>query len=812
MILNWLKIFIYHFKQNKLFSILNILGLSIGIAGIIFSILYRKNELQFDAWNPYKKEVHQVLGDMGDAGTWDTQPAPLAPIIKETISEIESVSYFFPYYTSAIFEHNGKRHIVDKTWGAEKNIFELFPFEFIEGDSKTALNDSGSVVISEQTAQEIFGSNTGLIGKTLLFNKEEVIVRGVFRIPGKSSVNPKIISNYINSDLERNKDSWGNFTYGLAFKLIKGADIKTVKKKIEEIYVEHRDKKYAKESGISLEEFHQTYGSIKVKLQPLETSYLHGDRDGYAGGSGNYQLLMIMVGLSTLILILSLVNYINLATANAIRRAKEVGVRKIVGADKTQIIKQFVFETSLTTFLAILISLAIVELVLPYYNDFIGRSLNMEGSLFFIQLVIIFIAIVIFAGIFPALYVANFEALKVLKGNFSRSKSGIWLRNGMLVLQFAIASLFIVGSYTVYQQVKYMSEKDLGFKGEQILEIRYRRDKNSNDVYGDYVTIKNEVSKIKGVEEVSAGAFRFGGGANSSSSFQYDKKNVQAQNMPVDFEMLDMMKIKIVEGRNLSEKLASDTLTTMLVNKQFVEKLMLQEPLGKVINTGWGRSGSDEDVNLEIVGVVDDFNLYGLQAEIPPMVFIHFKTINWMIYNLEYMSIKVSSENMEQTISDIEKFWQKNVDKEYPFEYDFVDKSFARTYQEYVKQKNLFFVLNAVVILIALFGLFALASYSIQRRMKEIAIKKTLGAETKTLLKNLTKQYVIFCVIGFLIAVFPTYLLLEKWLSNFAFRIDVSFVPFIIGFVVLLILTLIIVLSKAYQATKVDVLKYLKYE
>ncbi len=803
MILNWLKIFIYHLKQNKLFSILNILGLSIGIAGVVFSILYRNNELQYDAWNPYKKEVHQVFGDMGDAGIWNTQPAPLAPIALETIPEIESYSYFLSYYNAPYLEYNGKNHIVHPSLDVDGNIFEMFPFEFIEGDPKTALKDKKSVTLSEQLAKEIFGTTENLVGKTIKLSGKDVVIKGIYKLNDKTSIKPKLIFNSILFNLEDNKDQWGNFNYGLCFKLKKGADKKAVEQKVNNIYLEYRTKHWAKEEGISVEEYIEQYGEQKVLLQPLETAYLNGIRDGYPEGVGNYQLLLIMIGLSTLILVLSIVNYVNLATANAIRRAKEVGVRKIVGANKSQIVKQFVFETAITAFLAILISLAIVELVLPYYNDFVGRTLDMKGTSFFIQLTIIFIAVVVFAGIFPALYVANFEALKVLKGNFSRSKSGIWLRNGMLVFQFTIATLFIVGSYVVYQQVTYMSEKDLGFKGDQVIRAQYNYP-NPNSIYKDYSLYKEQLLKIKGVEGVSSGAFRFGGGANSTSSFMHERKSVQAQNMAMDFGLLDLMNIKIVEGRDLSENFASDTISNMLVNKTFVEKMGMKDPIGKKINV-WDNSV------FEIVGVVDDFNLLGLESEIPPMVFVNVK-VSWMAYNMNSVFIKISKDNIDKTISDIDKFWKKEVDKIYPFDYYFVDKNFASTYQEYVKQKNLFFVLNAVVILIALFGLFALASYSIQRRMKEIAIKKTLGAETKTLLKNLTKQYVIFCVIGFLIAVFPTYLLLEKWLSNFAFRVDVSVIPFVIGFVILMILTLIIVLSKAYQATKLDVLKYLKYE
>lgn len=812
MLLNWLKIFVYHFKQNKLFSILNILGLSIGIAGVIFSILYRNNEMQYDAWNPYKNDVYISFTNVGNAGIWNTNPAPYAPTAKETISEIELYSYFQPYYYTPLIEYNGQKHIINNAFSADGNIFEIFPFEFIEGDPKTALQEKDCVVLSESLAKEIFKQEKNLIGKTLKYNTKELVIKGVYRNDKKSSVNPKMIFNRILDKLDDNKDQWGNFNFGLFFKLKPNTDRALVEKKLADIYMEHRTKYWAKEEGVSVEEYIKQHGTNKPILQPLSEYFLHGISRTLPEGKGNYQLMMIIIGLSTLILILSLVNYINLATANAIKRAKEVGVRKIVGAYKTQIIKQFLFETAITTFIAILISLAVVELVLPYYNDFLGKSLKMESSLFFYQLTLIFIVVVIFAGIFPAWYVANFEALKVLKGNFSRSKSGIWLRNGMLVVQFVIASLFIVGSYVVYQQVKFMSEKDLGFQGEQVIRVTYRP-ANNLSVFQQYTTAKNEILKINGVEDVSSGAFEFGWGANSSSSFQHEKKSVQAQNMAMDFKMLEMLKIKTTEGRYLSDKFSSDTTSTMLVNKKFVEEMQLKNPVGTIIKTGWGKGdNADRTIDLEIVGVVDDFNLYGLQSEIPPMVFIHYNTVPWMVYNMNSISIKLSKDNIQKTISNIEKFWAKNVDKEYPFDYEFVDKSFAKTYQEYVKQKSLFFVLNVVVILIALFGLFALASYSVQRRMKEIAIKKTLGAETKTLLKSLTKQYVIFCLIGFLIAIFPTYLLLEKWLSNFAFRIDVSFVPFIIGFVFLMILTLVIVLSKAYQATKLDVLKYLKYE
>ena len=802
MIKNWLQIFLQHIKNNKLFTALNILGLSIGIAGLIFATLYWNDEQSYNAWNSENEHVFQVINDVGEDNIWNTNPAPLDTFLKTSFSELESHCYLNTWYYNEIIEYNGRKELIDGILDAQNTFFSFFPFEFIKGNAETALQDNSSIALSETTAKRIF-KNEDPIGKQVLYSGRNLVVRGVYKLNKKSSYAPMLVTNLIDNKLDKNKDQWGNYSYGLLLKLKDPSKSNEVSKKLENLYLENKLKKEAKGAGISLEEYVDKYGSSKVILEPLKTARLHSIMNGYPEGKGNYQFLLIMVGLSVLILILSVVNYINLATANAIKRAKEIGVRKIIGASKGNIIKQFIFETILISSFAILLALAIVELSLPYYNNFLSKDLIMKGSQFYLQLIAIFITVIIVAGILPSIYVSNFETLKVLKGNFGRSKSGVWLRNGMLILQFAIATFFIIGSYIVYQQVDYMNTKDLGFKGEQVLSINFRRT-NDEQTLERYYTIKQELKKMKGVKAVSAGVFTFGNGARSSSSFSYNDISIQGQNMAVDFEMLDMMKIKIVEGRNLSPNFASDTINSMLINKTAAK--MMKEPnlVGKEIK--WN------DYNLKVVGIVDDFHLFGPQEEIPPMVFFHMKTIDWMMYNMSEIYVKIEPENMKETIAGIEEFWTTKVDTKYPFSYDFVDKSFARTFESYVKQKDLFSLLNIVVIIIALFGLFALATYSIERRMKEIAIQKTLGAETQTLLKELSKQYIVFCIIGFLIALFPVYYLLQKWLENFAFRISISIVPFIIGFVVLAILTLIVVLSRAYQATRVDVLTYLKYE
>lgn len=808
MLKNWITIFLYHIKNNKFFTALNILGLSFGIAGLIFAILYWNDEQNYDQWNPEKEKVFKVFSDLGKNVIWASNPVALEPYLKNDPNVVNFV--YHDWYQSGYFKYKGQKYTINKTFNTQNDFFELFPFERVAGNVNTALQKENSVAMNQETAK-LFFKEENPIGKQINYGNTVLTVTAVYKVPGNSSVNPDIVINQMRDALLESKDDWGSFNFNLIIKLKDPNKAETVSKKINDLYYQNKTLKEAKSEGISVEEYIKNYGYIKSILNPLSTIRLHAIAPGMPEGKGNYQFLLIMVGLSLLIIILSIVNYVNLATANAIKRAKEVGVRKIIGASKTNIVFQFIFESVLITLFSILLSLVVVELSLPYYNEFLGKKLIISGSQFYMQLILIFIITVIFAGIFPAVYVANFEALKVLKGNFGRSKSGVWLRNSMLILQFSIASFFIIGSYIVYSQVTYLANKDLGFNGNQIVSIYWQKldaittGKKANElIFKKYQTIKFEIGKIQGVKEVSTGTFKFGGGNDSSSGFSYKGEYIQAQNLAIDYNMLDLMQIKLKEGRNISEKLASDTISSMLINETALSIMKEKNPIGKIID--WN------DKKLKIVGVVKDFNLFNPQSKVPPMVFFHLKTVDWMIGNLNNIYVKIDVKDSEQTIAKIEEFWKKNVDKDYPFEYDFVDKQYARTYQSYVKQKNLFSLLNVVVIGIALFGLFALATYSIQRRMKEIAIRKTLGAETNVLLKELSQQYILYCIIGFLIAVFPVYYLLNLWLENFAYRIDMTAFPFVFGFLILLVLTLLIVLSKAYQATKTDVLKYLKYE
>ncbi|MGL5235206.1 MAG: ABC transporter permease [Empedobacter falsenii] len=806
MLKNWLKIYLRNTIKNKGFTFLTILGLAIGIAGVIFSTLYWKDETSYDKWNPNIDHVFETLTVFQKGGeTWPTSVEPLPRYLKEKSDKIESYCWFEGWYRQETFYVDNKKVYVTGITSTDQNFFDFIPFKFVKGSVDDFRKNRYGVAIEEKEAAKIFG-NENPVGKTLTtFDGRKMPIYGVFKTNKYTSFQPKMVVSNIYTRLEDTKDQWGNYGSGLFIKLKNTADKEEVEKLGTQLFYENNTLKNAKNEGIPVKEFVKIYEPVTVKLQSLNDSRLNAKVSRLPEGMGNKLFLQINLGLSYLILILSIINYINLSTAQAIRRAKEVGIRKVIGATKRNIVLQFITETTITTVLSFIVALAFVEVFLPTYNQLIDKNLELYITSFIPYLIIIFVIVVVIAGIFPAIYVSNFKELNVLKGNFSRSKNGIWLRNGMLILQFSIATFFIVAGTLVIQQMNYISKKDLGFSGNQVISIPFKRQDLTDKKFDFYNNFKQDLLKIEGVQAVNATAFKFGSlGAMSNTSFRVKEKQLVTDNMGIDFGFLDMMKIQVKEGRDLNPMISSDTISNVLINetakKYFGETLKLNDEFE------WNGQ------KLKLIGVTKDFNLGEPQNKIRPMMFFHFKVVDWLSYNLQDVLVKVDTDNTKQTIDNIEKFWKAKIDQDYPFEYEFVDKQFARSYENYTKQEKMFKILNAIVITIALFGLFALSSYTIERKYKEIAIRKVLGAETSSLLRILSKQYVYFAFIGFALAILPSYFLMQKWLENFVYRIDISIWIYVFAFVLLLSLTLIVVLIKAYSATRINSLNYLKYE
>jgi len=805
MIKNWFKIFVYNAVQNKLFTLLTVIGLAIGITGVMLSILYWNDEHAFNQWNPEKDKIVEVMTNIEEGIIWNTSPAPLVPSLKQKSTEIIAYCQYRPYYLDQPVKVNGKNELLTKTISSQGSFFEFFPFEILKGSVKQFSESQNAIAFEESEAKRLFGNRNPINALLTTEDGQVYVVTTVYRIPGKSSMAPNAIYTGLDKELIKKSGAWGDFGYGVLLKLNDPSRRPLVKKQIDDIYLHERAEKEAKDSGIPLQEYLSKYGQTTVLLQSLSESRLQSSRTGFPEGRGNIFFLRINIGISVLVLLLSIFNYVNLTTAYAIKRAKEVGVRKVVGADKKEILSQFIFEASVISIVSMVLAIGITEMLLPAYNALLNKSLTFDLLYFIPHIIVLFLILLISAGLIPAVYVAQFDVLKVLKGNYSRSKSGTWFRNGILTLQFAIATFFTISGLMVNKQVNYMMEKDLGFNSAEIVTVYFLKQYPSGgQKFKEYERISQQLMKIKGVKEVNVSNFSLGSGSNSSSSLNYKDMCIQGQNMAIDFGYLEMLKIRTIAGRSFNENLASDSTTAMMINKTAQQMLREKDIVGKDINF----MGKD----FKVIGVVDDFNIRGLQQKIEPMIFFHFKAISWMDLNINSLSIKISPEKMDDTLKEIENYWKVSVDDFHPFSYEFVDKAFARSYEGIVKQRNLFAIMNIVVVSIALFGLFALVSHSIERRFKEIAVRKVMGAETKELLLFLSSQYVWISLSGFLLALLPSYYFITIWLDNFAYRITIQWEVFLLSVVLMLALTLTVVLSKAYYATRIDILNVLKYE
>lgn len=805
MLKNWFKIFFYNSVKNKAYTLLTILGLAIGITGVIFSTLYWKDENSYNKWNPGKQNIFEVISILPDGANWGFAQAPLAENIAVKTDNVTAFCYYTPYYTENTFTVNNKKEYFQDILITQNNFFDFFPFEFVRGSNAAFKANKYGIAMEEKEAIRIFGDKNPINRTVTGASGTSYPILAVYRLNKYSSLKPKYVLSSVYDNLANDEGSWGNYNYGLMLKLKNPEDAPSIIKIGNEILLENKVKAAALEEGVSMKQYLKEYGTYTIDLQSLSDARLGKKVTGFQEGKGNLLFLRIILALSFLILALSVINYINLSTAQAIRRAKETGVRKVMGASKGNIIVQYVFETGIITLFSLMLALSIAEVTLPLYNVLINKDLEIIFSEYIAYLLTIFCTVVLFAGVFPAVYIANFDVLKVLKGNFSRSRNGIWIRNGMLVIQFTIATFFISGGIVVTQQISHLAQKDLGFNADQIINIKFNGD-DMGRKFDFYESFKQDLLKIKGVKNVNISTFRFGNSASSSSSFSLpdSKFSTQAQNIAFDFGFLEMLNIQLVSGRDLSSDIASDSTENILMNERAIRDLGGKVPLG----TEFTWNGQ----KMKLVGVVKDFNMSSPQNEVPPMLLMHMRTVNWMQSNVNTVLIKVDPVDIAATMSSIEKFWKQKVNTDTPFEYDFVDRQFARSYESYVKQQKLFMVMNTVVISIALFGLFALSSFTMERRYKEIAIRKVVGAETRSLLILLSRHYIYLAVLGFILAVVPSYLLMNRWLENFAYRIDISMWMFIITFAVLLTLTLAVIMLKAYAATRINLLNYLKYE
>ncbi|WP_430614289.1 ABC transporter permease [Flavobacterium sp. JP2137] len=799
---NWFKIYLHQTLKNKLFFFLNILGLAIGISALILAVLYWQEEHKYNAWNADRDRIFEMTYSQNDED-YIASSAALGPKLAQYPALVEDYCYFSFEYLEFFAESEFQKGVVDKIVNTQESFFRFFSFDFVYGKAETVFEKPNSIAISEEVAKQYFG-NRNPVGKFLSLAHMPYQISGVYRLHKHSSMLPNIVLSSIERDTELDEELWLNLNLGLLIKANKKGDKRALEALSKQLIYENITAIYAREEGISLAEYIKNVGGkTAVNLASLAEVRLYVKATGLLEGTGNLEFIYVALSCALMILLLSIVNYINLTNAYVIRRVNELGIRKILGASNKQIVGQLVFETVINSAIAVILALVFVEFMLPHFSVFINNTLSLNLLDFWQVIAGIVLVVVLLGGLIPSLYIYRVNFLVILKGKYTRSQRGVKLRNVLLVLQFSIAFFFVVGGLVITRQVAYMATKELGYEGGHIVQAKLFNHQ-SRRKFIESEEFSKRLCHIKGVEKVALGTIPFSNKNMPRGTLTIEGKRVEFDISGVDLNYLKLLGIRNKQGMSMDASAADDSLLTVVVNNRLVEVLGIRNPVGKEFMYNKRK--------YKIARVVDDFFRTGFNYKISPMVLFDYRAIDYLVYHINEVSIKINSADPDQTLREIELFWQKQIDSEYPFKAVFLDKQFAKNYKQYIKQRNLFRGLNFVVVFISLFGLFALVSFSIESRLKEIVIRKVLGADTANLIRNLVTKYVILALIGFAVAAIPTYWLMNSWLNNFAYHGELHWIPFVVAGVTLLCLTLVVVVFRAYFATKIDLLKYLKYE
>lgn len=793
MIKNYFKIALRNLWKHKVFSFINITGLSIGITACFFIFMYVGFELSYDNFHSKANRIYRLVTDIKtptEAINAGITAWPFAPNIKNDFPEVES---FVRISGGSFLVRKGNvKFQEEKSVFADSTFFKVFDFKLLKGDPKTALSAPASIVFTETTAKKYFG-NANPIGQTVLITGDAVpaIVTGLMKdMPENSQIKADMLISMSSLTQKFNKgldNQWGNFGATSYLLLKPGIDPKKLEAKFPG-FIENHNGKERKASQMFYTFF----------LEPLQSVYLYSKRGGQDSGSITNVYIFGIVAI--FILLIACINFVNLTTARSVERAKEVGIRKVVGAEKSQLASQFIGESVVLCLIAFVLTIIFSVLLLPLFNQLAGKTISagvFSNWYYVFILLITSVAIGLIAGIYPALVLSSFKPVLVLKGRFSSGNKGNALRKALVISQFSISIALIIGTIIVYTQMDFMQNRDLGFSKDQMLII---------DTNGDPAAdaFKQAISVLPGVKSTANSSSVPGGGNNGAySEIENKKGDLQIANLDlyfVDYDYINQFKIKMVAGRAFSREFGTDTAQAMLLNEAAVKMFGYSSPqqaVGRRFKQ-WGREG-------KIVGVMKDFHFRSLQEVIKPL------SMRIELKQLGLISVKVSPQNLTGTIAAIESKWKTLIPTR-PFNYYFLDEFFDRQYRSEQRFGKLFFNFAVLAILISCLGLLGLASYSTLQRTREIGIRKVLGATVPGIVNMLSKDFLILVVISFFIAAPVSWFFMHKWLQDFAYRTNISWWIFVLSGILAVLIALATISFQAVRAAMSNPVKSLRSE
>ena len=805
MLKNYIKIALRNLRRNKLYSVLNITGLAIGITCCMLILLYVQDELSYDRFHEkstriYRATTHFVLKDriMDFASTAHVQ----GPMFKEAYPEVENYVRFNSYGSRRMIRYEDVSYAEEKFIWVDNSVFDVFSFNLIKGNPKEALTKPNMVVITEDIAEKYFGDQDP-IGKNLRIHNDELyMVTGIVEnIPTNSHIRPDFLASFITLDLQPTgnaaADLVNNVDYYTYLLLEEGADYKALEQKFVG-FIE----KYLSPLISSIG------GSARYDLQPLTSIYLHSDLENELERTGDIAYVWLFSGIGLFILLLACLNFMNLSTARSANRAKEVGLRKVVGAQRAQLIKQFIGESMILTFIAILLSLFLVFFTLPIFNNISGKNLAMtylSNPVLLLGLFGFFIIVSLIGGSYPAFFLSAFRPVEVLQGRLRRGAKNSVLRIALVSLQFTVSIVLIIGTLIVSKQLNYVRNKNLGYDKDHIIALRIRNEETQKR----HEALRSALLTNPNILSVSASS-SLPLGQNSFSAHhiagQPLSEMIMLHTQIVDEHFIDTYNMEIVEGRNFSRDFPTDLQEAIIVNEATVRKLGWQdEALGKEIDALMSMT---EMKTYRIIGVIKDYHFLSLHEEIQPLVLYNANPYGGDYYR---MSLRVRPENIQGTIGFLRSKWRE-FDSQYPLEFAFLDDQYDALYRAEERLGKLFGYFTALAILIGCLGLFGLSAYSAEQRTKEIGIRKVLGATTSNVTMLLVREFTKWVLLAVLIAWPVGYYIMNTWLQNFAYRIGLGVDTFLLAALLALVIAIMTVTYQAVKAAVANPVESLKYE
>ncbi|MEO9886955.1 MAG: ABC transporter permease [Balneola sp.] len=801
---NYFKIAWRNLVRNKSYALLNVLGLSVGLACCILITLYVLNELSYDKFHDNYEDLYRVTESVDEEGklqTYASTYTALAPALKNYFPEIDNITHVYPISGLVTGPDNSKFQEDDIVL-ADSAFLTMFSFEMLQGDKNTALDRPFTMVITPSVATKFFG-NENPVGKTLAFKDArqsfDFQITGVVQEPPSNShIKYKYIISY---ESLRNLRNWEyNQKYYppmYTYALVKNpTDVQKMESFMDQFTLQY----YGEENGYS----------NGFNFQPVSDIHLRSNLGNEMSANFDITYIYIFLAISIFILIIACINFMNLATARSLKRIKEVGMRKTLGAQKGQLIRQFLSEAILMTFISLVLAVLMVEAVIPYFNDMAGKALEFgifsswESITVLIGLVVIVGTI---SGSYPAFYLSSFKPIQSLKGDKAKqSSSSIFFRRGLVVFQFFISTSLIFGTIIIMKQLDFLKNSRLGFDKEQVLMVQMRETADQINAKA----LKQEMLSVPGVKSVSA-ASGVPGIASGIHGFTVIPKRNEAdsaifQTLTVDFDYLKTLGIDIQQGRDFSEDYGTDESSAFIINKTAAKKFDFDNPLGEELVLKYWLS-SEVEKSGQVVGVVDDFQYHSLHKSIDPVI-IH--VLSGTYYH-DYITIKLGTNDYQATIGEIESKW-KAFNPNRPMEFAFLDDTFDALYRSESRLSQVFNVFALIAVFIACLGLFGLASYSTEQRFKEIGIRKVLGANITNILGLLGKEFTVLILIALIIGFPVAYLVTNEWLNNFAARIDISIWLFLGSSLIVLLIAWATISYQSVKAALMNPVKSLKSE